>query len=551
MNRFIAITFVLLFTITGASGQQVYLSPAQMQFDTLLANQKDSLVFYVVNHSTQPVSITDINASKPVFWVRDTAFVVAAGDSVATRLYFQTNQNVTWTDVLSIENSGARGVLPLRVRGTAKYPEALYAPTQGLWENNLKTVLLSLITNHTVLGYNTARDRMFETIDDPLGNDTLECIYTGRRIHAATRTEGQNQGFNTEHSWPQSTFSSADPMVSDINHLFPVDEPANSARSNYPFGPVVSGITWQSGGSKLGRNAANTIVFEPRDSHKGDVARVMFYFLLRYPTNYGTFMDATQEAALRLWYKADPVSTKEILRCNAIAVYQGKRNPLIDHPEFVDRISYFRSSTVPAQQPNIVVSQSTINFGEAVAGDTIQWQLLIRNSGLSTLSVLNIGLQSATPNFQIGSFVNAVPADSFQQVMIRFTPTTPGQTYSNTIVVQSNDPGEGIINIPIVGTSTTTSVSNNSTPAGFTLSQNYPDPFNPTTTIEFVLPSQSQTRLFIYDLLGREIATLIDGVMPAGDHSVVWNASGIASGVYLYTLTSGEHSITRKLVLIR
>jgi hypothetical protein len=330
---------ILIFITALAHAQTVYLSPATLQFDTLLANQTDSLVFRVINHGFQPVVVTDINGSKAAFHVRDTTFTVAAGESVAVKVFFQTNQNVTWTDVLTVENSGANGTLPLRVRGTAKYTEPLYAPTQGLWENNLKTVLLSLITNHTVLGYNSGRDRMFETIDDPLGIDTLECVYTGRRIHAATRTEGQNQGFNTEHSWPQSTFSSQDPMVSDVNHLFPVDEPANSARSNYPFGPVVSGITWQNGGSKLGRNAANTIVFEPRDSHKGDVARVMFYFLLRYPSNYGTFMDATQEAALRLWYRSDAVSTKETLRCSAIAVYQLKRNPLVDHPEFIDRIT--------------------------------------------------------------------------------------------------------------------------------------------------------------------------------------------------------------------
>jgi hypothetical protein len=542
---------ILIFITALAHAQTVYLSPATLQVDTLRANQTDSLVFRVVNHGFQPVVVTDINGSKAAFHVRDTAFTVAAGESVAVEVFFQTNQNVTWTDVLTVENSGANGTLPLRVRGTAKYSEPLYAPTQGLWENNLKTVLLSLITNQTVLGYNTGRDRMFETIDDPLGIDTIECVYTGRRIHAVTRTEAQNQGFNTEHSWPQSTFSSQDPMVSDVNHLFPVDEPANSARSNYPFGPVVSGITWQNGGSKLGRNAANTIVFEPRDSHKGDVARVMFYFLLRYPSNYGTFMDATQEAALRLWYKSDPVSTKETLRCSAIAVYQGKRNPLVDHPEFIDRITYFRSSTVPTQSPDIAVSPATINFGQVAVGDTGTWRLLIRNTGMAPLSILNIGLQSASSNFQIGSFVNGLPADSFQQVVVRFTPTSSGQSYSNALIVQSNDPGEGTITIPLAGTAGTTSVIDQRRPVGFALSQNYPDPFNPSTSIAFTIPSQEQTRLTVHDLLGREIASLIDGTMPAGSHTIVWNASGVASGVYLYTLTSGQYTSTRKLVLLR
>ena len=298
---------------------------------------------------------------------------------------------------------------------------------------------------------------MFETVDDPLGDDTVECVYTGRRIHAATRTEAQNQGFNTEHSWPQSTFNSQDPMVSDLNHLFPTDGPPNSARSNYPFGTVVSNITWQGGGSKLGHNASGQIVFEPRDSHKGDVARVMLYFLLRYPSNYGTFMDSIQESALRLWCRTDPVSQKEVLRTNAIALYQGKRNPLVDHPEFVDRISYFRTSTAPLQSPDIAVSPRTINFGTVAVGDSAGWNLLIMNRGAVPLNITGIVLQSASPAFTVVSSISAVPRDSFQLVHIRFNPPQPNQTYANALLVQSNDPDEGTVSVPLSGSAGVTS----------------------------------------------------------------------------------------------
>jgi hypothetical protein len=88
-------------------------------------------------------------------------------------------------------------------------------------------------------------------------------------------------------------------------------------------------------------------------------------------------------------------------------------------------------------------------------------------------------------------------------------------------------------------------------PEKFVLYQNYPNPFNPTTIIEFVLPKNSELTLKIFNILGEEVATLISAPMPAGSHSVKWNASHIASGLYLYRLQAGDFVETRKMVLMR
>lgn len=80
---------------------------------------------------------------------------------------------------------------------------------------------------------------MFETIDD-YGGDTIECVYTGRKIRATNRTEAQNQNFNTEHTWPQSFFNELEPMRSDLYHLYPTDETANNVRSNFDFGRALT-----------------------------------------------------------------------------------------------------------------------------------------------------------------------------------------------------------------------------------------------------------------------------------------------------------------------
>ena len=88
-------------------------------------------------------------------------------------------------------------------------------------------------------------------------------------------------------------------------------------------------------------------------------------------------------------------------------------------------------------------------------------------------------------------------------------------------------------------------------PERYVLSQNYPNPFNPTTVIRYQLPVDNSVKLVVYDVLGREVAVLVNEHKPAGSYSVQFNASGVASGVYLYRLTTGSFVQTRKMILVR
>jgi hypothetical protein len=93
----------------------------------------------------------------------------------------------------------------------------------------------------------------------------------------------------------------------------------------------------------------------------------------------------------------------------------------------------------------------------------------------------------------------------------------------------------------------------------YSLGQNYPNPFNPTTNFEFRIANRELVRLKIFDVLGREVATLVDDVRPAGVHSVRWDASVLPSGVYYYQLQSGDASAssaqgfvqTKKMILAK
>ena len=88
-------------------------------------------------------------------------------------------------------------------------------------------------------------------------------------------------------------------------------------------------------------------------------------------------------------------------------------------------------------------------------------------------------------------------------------------------------------------------------PEAFALHANYPNPFNPTTTIPFTVAQPSHVVLDVYDVAGRRVATLIDGTYPPGYYETPFDARGLASGVYLYRIMMGDFQATRSLVLLR
>lgn len=155
-----------------------------------------------------------------------------------------------------------------------------------------------------------------------------------------------NQNFiNCEHTWPQSKFSSAYPkdiQKADLHHLFPSDSRANSIRGNMDFTEVAHDTgdlnNDQCSISKFGSSTTTGADgFEPPLAHKGNVARALFYFSIRYKIS----IPKTEEEVLRRWNDLDPVDQEEMDRNNAIFVAQANRNPFIDYPQLVNYINKF------------------------------------------------------------------------------------------------------------------------------------------------------------------------------------------------------------------
>ena len=148
-----------------------------------------------------------------------------------------------------------------------------------------------------------------------------------------------SDGMNAEHVWPQGFFNEAKPMKSDLHHIFPTFITVNNMRGSQPFGEVASPVYGTSNGSALGDDG-----FEPYDGVKGDVARAMLYFVVRYHdreiddgADYDDFWKARVQMFLA-WNRQDPPDPAERRRNDLIEAYQGNRNPFVDDYFLADRI---------------------------------------------------------------------------------------------------------------------------------------------------------------------------------------------------------------------
>ena len=130
----------------------------------------------------------------------------------------------------------------------------------------------------------------------------------------------------------------------------------------------------------------------------------------------------------------------------------------------------------------------------------------------------------------------------------------PPGTYSDAVVARFTSPNKLVVRpgstIELVAVETDVKVTP-PVPTGFRLHQNYPNPFNPSTTISFNIPTKEFISLQIFDLLGREVTTIVAEELSAGTHSILWNAVGLSAGLYFYQLRAGSNCETKKLMILK
>lgn len=215
-------------------------------------------------------------------------------------------------------------------------------------DDALKLEIFKLaMKNHKSLGYNPAKKYLFGQLHLEKDNQgyyvkDLYCEINYTKGVGPGSMPDQNQ-LNCEHTWPQSKFTGSFPtelQKSDLHHLFPTDSKANSTRGNFEFAEVTENQNLKN--CEASRSGPSTVsggstFFEPPTTHKGNVARAIFYFAIRYKMQ----VSDAQEEFLKRWNQLDPVDDAERERNDQIEKLQGNRNPFIDRPELIDAISNF------------------------------------------------------------------------------------------------------------------------------------------------------------------------------------------------------------------
>lgn len=196
---------------------------------------------------------------------------------------------------------------------------------------------------HPITNYKESRQIMFGNLylqsDNTLKDVYCDMTFTAKQGVGTNKIPDPNI-VNCEHTWPQSKFTNKYPIEvqkNDLHHLFPAYSKANTSRGNYPLGSVISheGSIPNCSASKRGGLAeTNSTGFEPPDYHKGNAARALFYFSLRYDLE---IPENLQETYLT-WNELDPVDKEEREVNLKIKAIQGNSNPFIEHPEYINKL---------------------------------------------------------------------------------------------------------------------------------------------------------------------------------------------------------------------
>lgn len=351
--------------------------------------------------------------------------------------------------------------------------------------------------------------------------------------------------------------------------------------------------------------------FESKLDTKGDIARSMFYFYTIYrieadAADPGFFSSMVDD--LLVWHDIDEVDDYELWRTETISGWQGNLNPFVADTTLIRR-AYFTedggSEPDPDPDKDLIFSEtfgsvsSTTDIAahsydnsaftfegngdiresipsagyEGASGDA----LVFMNEGDRFLTIGNIsttGYEDVSLSFGMHAFSTEIITIEFseddgstwaqiqndlsqsngswdlhhiddtgipaaQSLKLRFSKNNSQQYRIDDIQLRGME-GEF------------TSVENVSdTPQSLLLHQNYPNPFNPSTTIRYELPESQRVKVSVYDMLGREVAVVVDDIKTAGSHSVTWDASEMSSGIYLYVLQTGAFQTTRKMTLMK
>lgn len=531
MIRTLTLLFLSVICYVPGFAQLFTVSDAQINMGIVLETQQTSEFLAIENLTGDSLTVSFILPEDKGFSATPSSLVIPALGTDSVEVFFQPIHNVFHNQELLVLPDNGLGGLTVDLRAQGRYSNSYYSTTENKEGEALKAALKSRISQGYVqLSYNQARDEMYMDIDNQKENgqgasvNTLECVYTGTLVTSYTnRTDAQLQGFNTEHTFPQGFFSQNLPMRSDIHHLFPTTQSSNSERGNKPFG-TVSSPGWQVGGSK-----SNSSTFEPRDVHKGATARAILYFVIRYQDYAGHL--AQQETILRQWHTDFPPTAVDEARNDGIFAVQNNRNPFVDYPQFLDRISSVSGTATVADQFSYFLPEDQIDF-DTITGPRIYTYPIV-NTGNQPLTI-EAPVFSDTRLQEVGgtSFpATLVPGEDLLLEIQINTVDNPGLNATMTLEVGEADN----ISVPVTAFWTRESSIDSSWPSSWNLlsdSEGFEVEFNRYFPGEWTLLSVD--------------GQIVQSGVFAGSNVQIMMA-GAAAGIYLIEIRSEDKSLYRRV----
>lgn len=407
-----------------------------------------------------------------------------------------------------------------------------YTSVHGLSGDELKDALHQLITMyHDSQDYFNTRLRMFGHIDN--FDDQVSCVYTNMTFDVEYGTMPHHQLLNAEHVYPQSWYAGiAEESIAkaDLHHIYPTFPPANSARANYPF-DYVSYIlsTWGEEGylSYRGHNFFDQPVFEPRDPFKGDAARAIMYFVVRYDEDQVGFehFEVDMLPILKQWHLSDPPTQEDVNRNDEIHLFQLNRNPFIDNPDYATSIWGEIELEAPILYEPIDVSVNSFEAQWSHIPQASSYYIDVADDEEFTLFYTNLKNKRVTQNYAL------VEGNFDYPVYYRVRAANVDHLSLNSEVMEVS----------------AVSTEDNVVFSPKRIISNYPNPFNSKTTI-YLSIAEREAKMEIFNIKGEK---LFEKDFSEGEHNFVWDAAGKASGVYLLRLSKGKRTFQNKMLLLK
>jgi ligand-binding sensor domain-containing protein len=195
-----------------------------------------------------------------------------------------------------------------------------------------------------------------------------------------------------------------------------------------------------------------------------------------------------------------------------------------------------------------ISNKDTLDFGEVFINDTLSLSFIITNPLTTNIKIDSVDISSSrfTSNYTIPAIIEP---DSGYEFTVKFFPDTTIE-YRSKLTLHTD---KGMKSIMLIGVGEDQSSIYNEIERlnNFELMQNYPNPFNPTTKIKYQIPELIFVTLKVYDVLGNEVASLVNEAKPPGIYAVEFSGSGLTSGIYFYQLNAGDFSSTKKAILLK